>query len=179
MTYYKLKVAGLTRQLPVIQLSKNLSIASFVLLGDQELTTAAAKALDEKLPAFDILVTAEAKGIPLVHELARLRDQSHYVVARKSQKAYMTDPVKIELESITTTGKQVLYLDEGDRIRVEGKRVAIVDDVISTGASLRALETLVEEVGGQIVVKAAILAEGDAKNREDIVYLEPLPLFEQ
>ncbi len=141
------------------------------------MTTAAAIALDEKMPEFDILVTAEAKGIPLVHEMARLRGQARYVVARKSQKAYMDAPVKIELESITTSGKQVLFMDEEDRKRVEGKRIAIVDDVISTGASLKALETLVEKVGGEIVAKAAILAEGEAKDRRDIIFLEPLPLF--
>jgi len=177
MKFYELHVAGLVRQLPMVKLSEDLSIASFVLLGDQEMTTAAARALEEKLPQFDILVTAEAKGIPLVHELARLRNQSRYIVARKSQKAYMETPVKIELESITTAGKQVLFMDEEDRKRVEGKRVAIVDDVISTGASLKALETLVEKVGGEIVAKAAILAEGDAKDRSDIIFLEPLPTF--
>lgn len=177
MEFFELHVAGLTRQLPIIKLSEDLSIASFVLLGDQEMTTAAAKALEEKLPPFDILVTAEAKGIPLVHELARLRDQSRYIVARKSKKAYMEAPVKIELESITTTGKQVLFMDEEDRKRVVGKRVAIVDDVISTGASLKALEILVEKVGGEVVAKAAILAEGDARNRNDIIFLEPLPVF--
>lgn len=177
MEYYTLEVAGLTRKLPIISLSEELSIASFVLLGDQEMVTEAAKALHEKLPEVDVLVTAEAKGIPLVNELARLRNMSRYVVARKSVKVYMKDPLSVEVDSITTASSQKLYLDEEDLLRVKGKRVGIVDDVISTGESLRALEQLVEKAGGNIVGKAAILAEGDAAKRTDIIFLEELPLF--
>ncbi|MDO5714386.1 MAG: phosphoribosyltransferase family protein [Tissierellia bacterium] len=177
MKYYELKVAGLTRQLPIIPISGDLAIASFVLLGDQEMTTAAAKYLDKILPKVDGLMTAEAKGIPLVNELARIRNISHYVVARKSTKVYMENPLMVEVDSITTKNPQKLYLDQKDVERIQGKRIALVDDVISTGESLLAMEMLAKEAGAAVVAKGAILAEGKATQREDIIYLEELPLF--
>ena len=175
--YYTLEVAGVTRQLPIMQVSDTLCIASFVILGDCEIVTKSAPLIEERLPQVDYIVTAEAKGIPLVHELCRLRNLPYYIVARKSVKPYMSKPLTDEVVSITTQKKQTLCLDGKDALLPEGKRVAIVDDVISTGESLSAIERLVEKAGGEIVAKAAILAEGDAARREDIIFLEELPLF--
>lgn len=175
--YYTLEVAGLTRQLPIMQISDTLCIASFVILGDCELVTKAAPLLEKKLPEVDYIVTAEAKGIPLVNELCRLRGLPYYIVARKSVKPYMSHPITDEVVSITTQKAQTLCLDGKDAMLLKGKRVAIVDDVISTGESLLAIERLVEKAGGNIVARAAILAEGDAAKRDDILFLEPLPLF--
>ena len=176
---YELHVAGVVRQLPIIQLTPELAIASFVILGDQELVTAAAQALAPKLPPVAYLLTAEAKGIPLVHELSRLLGLPYYIVARKSVKPYMAQPLVDEVTSITTQKPQTLCLDGKDALAIRGKRVAIVDDVISTGESLGAIERLAEKAGAQVVAKAAILAEGDAAHRADILFLEPLPLFVQ
>lgn len=174
---YELHVAGVTRQLPIIPISSDLAIASFVILGDCELVTAAAPFLAEKLPPVDYLVTAEAKGIPLVQEVSRLLKLPYYIVARKSVKPYMATPLVDEVVSITTQKAQTLCLDGKDALAIKGKRIAIVDDVISTGESLNAIERLVEKAGAEIVGKAAILAEGDAAKREDIIFLEELPLF--
>lgn len=174
---YELHVAGVTRALPIMQVSPELAIASFVILGDCEIVVKAAPLLVEKLPEVDVLVTAEAKGIPLVHEIARLLGHAHYIVARKSVKPYMGEPLIDEVESITTQKKQILALDGHDATAIAGKRIAIIDDVISTGESINAVERLIERAGGQVVAKAAILAEGDAAKREDILFLEELPLF--
>jgi len=174
---YRLEVAGLTRELPIIPISKELSIASFVVLGDTELICAAAPLLIEKIPEVDVLVTAEAKGIPLVFEISRLMGMKRFFVARKSVKAYMDNPIIDEVQSITTTDKQLLCLDAIDAAAIKGKRVAIIDDVISTGESIEAIERLVKAASGIVTVKAAILAEGDAASREDILFLEKLPLF--
>lgn len=176
--YYELKVAGVSRQLPIIQIAPDLSIASFVILGDCELVTAAAPLIAQKLPAVDYIVTAEAKGIPLVHELCRILGIPYYIVARKSIKPYMEHPLTDELVSITTQKKQTLCLDGKDAQMLRGRRAAIVDDVISTGESLSAIERLVEKAGAEVVARAAILAEGDAAKREDIIFLEELPLFQ-
>lgn len=177
MNTYSIEVAGVKRELPIIQISDDLSIASFVILGDTELVCAAAKELVKKLPEVDILVTAEAKGIPLVFEMTRLLGKKRYIVARKSIKPYMNAPVVDEVVSITTQKKQLLVLDYNDAESIKGKRVAVIDDVISTGESLSAIERLVEAAGGIIAARAAILAEGDAAKRTDIIFLEPLPLF--
>ena len=174
---YELNVAGVTRQLPIIPISPGLAIASFVILGDCELVTAAAPLLAQKLPKVDYLVTAEAKGIPLVHEVSRLLGLPYYIVARKSVKPYMAEPLVDEVVSITTQKAQTLCLDGKDALAVKGRRVAIVDDVISTGESLSAIERLLEKAGAEIVAKAAILAEGEAAGRGDIILLEELPLF--
>lgn len=177
MKYYKMKIAGLERELPLCKVTDDLYIGAFVIFGDPELTTACAKALLEKAPEYDYMITAEAKGIPLIHEMARLDGNRRYVLARKGPKLYMTDIVSATVKSITTAKEQKLYLDGKDGERMNGKRILIVDDVISTGESLHAIEELVNKVGGNIVGRMAILAEGDAIERGDITYLEELPLF--
>ena len=174
---YKMKVAGVERDLKLCPLNDTLSIAAFVLFGDVELTEHCAAALLAKAPAFDVMITAESKGIPLIYEMARLAGQNRYILARKSVKVYMTDVIRYDVTSITTQHQQTLYLDGEDAAYMKGKRVLIVDDVVSTGESLLALEHLVNEAGGEIVGRMAILAEGDARDREDITYLEYLPLF--
>ena len=176
MDYYKLNVCGLERNLPIIQISDNLKIASFVLLGDTELSTKAGYELSKKIDC-DIILTAEAKGIELAHEIARNLGEEDFIVARKSLKSYMNDPINIEVNSKTTKNTQKLFLDSKDADKIKGNRVALVDDVISTGESMSALEALVEKAGGRVVQKLAILAEGDAADREDIIYLEKLPIF--
>jgi len=175
---YSIEVAGVKRELPIVQISDKLSIASFVILGDTEIVCASAQEIVKRLPEVDVLVTAEAKGIPLTFEISRLLKMKKYIVARKSIKPYMDSPIIDEVVSITTQKKQMLVLDEQDALEIKGKRVAIIDDVISTGESLSAIERVVEAAGGNIAAKAAILAEGDAVKRNDIIYLEVLPLFE-
>ena len=173
---YTLHVAGLTRELTICKVNDHMDIAAFIMLGDAELTVAAAAELLKKCPDFDILLTAEAKGIPLAHEMSR-QSGKPYVCARKGVKLYMKDPVVVEDQSITTAGKQKLVIDRKELESMSGKRVLVVDDVISTGESLSALEALVEKAGGEICGRMAILAEGDAQDRSDIIYLEKLPLF--
>lgn len=175
--YYHLTVAGCERDLPICPLNENLKIAGFVIFGDPELTTACAKALLEKAPDYDYVITAEAKGIPLAHEMARLAGNRKYFLARKSPKLYMTGVMDVKVRSITTAREQHLYLDVADAALMKGKKILVVDDVISTGESLRALEQLVEEAGGVVCGRMAILAEGDAQERDDLIYLEKLPLF--
>ncbi|MCL2030897.1 MAG: adenine phosphoribosyltransferase [Oscillospiraceae bacterium] len=174
---FKLAVAGLERELTVCRISDDLSIAAFVLFGDVTLTVAAARELLKRAPAHDILITAEAKGIPLVHEMARQNGESTYIVARKGVKLYMKDVFSVELQSITTQRRQTLCVDTQEAAKMDGKRVLIIDDVVSTGESLRAVEKLVKEAGGIIAGKMAVLAEGDAKYRDDIIFLEYLPLL--
>ena len=176
--YYPMTIAGLERKLPLCPISDKLMIGAFVIFGDMELTTACAKALLERIPEHDVMITAESKGIPLICEMARLSGNERYVLARKAAKPYMKNVLKVEVNSITTANRQTLCLDGKDAEYLKGKRVVIVDDVISTGESLHALETLVNEAGGQIVGRMAILAEGDATRRDDIIYLEKLPLFD-
>ena len=175
--FYHMTVAGLERDLPICPLNENLSIAGFVIFGDQELTVACARELLKKAPQHDYIITAEAKGIPLAHEMARQAGAAKYMLARKGPKLYMRDIVSVSVNSITTAKEQRLYLDGTDAELMKGKRILIVDDVISTGESLHALEALVEKAGGKICGRMAILAEGDAQDRKDIVYLEKLPLF--
>ena len=175
--YYRIKVAGLERDLPICPVNDNLYIAGFVIFGDPELTVACARDLLAKAPAYDYLITAEAKGIPLVHEMARQAGDERYILARKGPKLYMRDVCSVSVHSITTAKEQRLYLDGADAERMKGKRILIVDDVISTGESLKALEALVEKAGGEICGRMAILAEGDAQERGDLIYLEKLPLF--
>ena len=177
MKTYTLHVAGLTRELPIIKLSYDLSIASFVILGDTEIVKKTAPMIAKKLPEVDFVVTAEAKGIPLAYEISKILNLNEYIVARKSIKAYMEEPIEVEVNSITTTNSQKLYLNNQDANKIKGKRVALIDDVISTGQSLKALERLVEKAGANVVAKAAILAEGYAKDRKDIIFLEALPTF--
>ena len=177
MKAYRMTIAGLERDLPLCPLNDDLSIGAFVIFGDPELTTAAAKALLAKAPAYDYIITAEAKGIPLAHEMARLAGNQKYILARKSPKLYMTGVMEVAVHSITTEKVQKLYLDTADAELMRGKRILIVDDVISTGESLYAVEQLVKQAGGEICGRMAILAEGDATKREDLIYLEKLPLF--
>ena len=174
---YEINLAGLMRELPIVQIADNMAIASFVLLGDSQLVIKAASELKPQLPEVDYLITAEAKGIPLVQELARLLEMDRYFVARKSIKPYMVNPFVTEVYSITTQKKQILCLDEVEANMIAGKRVLIVDDVISTGESLKAMEALVKKAGGIVAGKAAILAEGDAAKRDDIIFLESIPVF--
>ena len=177
MKKYPMTIAGLKRELPICPLNDKLSIAGFVIFGDPELTTACAEALLKTAPEYDYIITAEAKGIPLAHEMARLAGNQKYIVARKKAKAYMTGVFETKVKSITTAGEQSLFLDTADAEMMKGSKILIVDDVISTGESLRAVEELVEAAGGNIVGKMTILAEGDAQSRKDIIYLEKLPLF--
>ncbi|NLN46583.1 MAG: adenine phosphoribosyltransferase [Clostridiaceae bacterium] len=176
-TTYLLQVAGLERELPVCRITDDLYIGAFVIFGDIELTQACAEALLRIAPPYDILITADSKGIPLVYEMARQRGDERHVIARKAAKLYMKDVVSAEVRSITTDRIQTLYLDGGDVEHLRGRRVLIVDDVISTGESLRALEELVDKAGGEIVGRMAILAEGEAGKRNDIQYLAYLPLL--
>ena len=174
--YYTINVAGQSRDLPICKVDDRLSIAAFVMFGDVPLTVASAEKLLEKAPEFDLILTAESKGIPLAYEMSRQCGKK-YILARKSPKLYMKEPIRIEVRSITTAKLQELFLDASDARELNGKRVLIVDDVISTGESLRALEGLLAQTGAIVVGKMAVLAEGDAADRNDIIYLAHLPLF--
>ena len=176
--YYPIEIAGLKRQLPLFAVNNHLSIAAFILFGDVEITIAAAGALLERVPEFDVIVTPEAKSIPLAYEMSR-QSGKPYVVVRKGMKVYMGKSIQVPVRSITTQKKQMLYLGQDDVQRIKGKRVLIVDDVISTGQSLEAVKKLVQNAGGMMVAQCAVLAEGDAQERDDIIYLAPLPLFEK
>lgn len=173
---YTMKIAGLTRHLPLCPVNKNLDIAAFIMFSDVELTIACAEELIKKCPPCDVIVTAESKGIPLAYEMARQLGVK-YIVARKSTKVYMKDPIAVNVKSITTARLQTLYLDSNEAEYLKGKRVLIADDVISTGESLNALEKLVHAAQGEIVGQCAVLAEGEAADREDIIFLEKLPVF--
>ena len=175
--YHKMTIAGLERSLPLCPVNDELYIAAFVIFGDVELTEHCARELLKRAPEYDYMLTAESKGIPLIYEMARQSGQNKYLLARKSQKLYMRDIFGVTVNSITTAAQQHLYLDGEDAKLMKGKRILLVDDVISTGESLRALEELVESVGATVCGRMAILAEGDAQNREDLVYLEKLPVF--
>ena len=175
--YHRMNIAGLDRDLPLCPLNDKLMIAGFVIFGDPELTTACAKELLARAPEYDYMITAESKGIPLVHEMARLAGNQKYFLARKMPKLYMTGVFEVTVRSITTAKEQKLYLDSADAELMRGKRILIIDDVISTGESLKAIEELVNRAGGEVCGKMTILAEGDAQERPDIIYLEKLPLF--
>ena len=177
--FFKMTIAGLERHLPLCPLNDELNIGAFVIFGDPELTTACAEELLKKAPEYDYIITAEAKGIPLAHEMARLAGNQKYFVARKKPKLYMTGVFESTVNSITTEGEQKLYLDTADAEIMKGKRILIVDDVVSLGQSLAAVEKLVNDAGGIICGKMFILAEGDAAKRDDIIYLEELPLFKK
>ncbi|MBR5231985.1 MAG: adenine phosphoribosyltransferase [Clostridia bacterium] len=175
--HYTMNIAGCERNLPLCPVNENLYIGAFVIFGDVELTEACARELLKRAPEHDVLITAESKGIPLVYEMARQNKENRYLIARKAAKLYMSNVFTTKVNSITTAKEQTLCLDGADAEFMKGKRVVIVDDVISTGESLAAIETLVNHAGGNIVAKMAILAEGDAQNRDDIIYLEKLPVF--
>ena len=175
--FHRMTIAGLERDLPICKVTDSLYIAGFVIFGDQELTVACARELLARAPEYDYMITAEAKGIPLIHEMSRQAGDAKYFLARKGPKLYMTGVFEAAVKSITTAKEQKLYLDTADAALMKGKRILIIDDVISTGESLAALEALVEKAGGIIAGRMAILAEGDAQQREDLIYLEKLPLF--
>ena len=175
--HHTMTIAGLERNLPLCRVNDDLYIGAFVIFGDAPLTVACAAELLKKAPEYDYLITAEAKGIPLAHEMARQHGDADYFIARKHTKLYMTSVFESTVRSITTDAEQHLYLDGKDAEKMRGKRILIVDDVISTGESLRAIEALVEKAGGIICGRMAILAEGDAQERPDLIYLEKLPLF--
>ena len=175
--HHTMTIAGVTRNLPLCKVNDELYIGAFVIFGDVELTVACARDLLKVAPEHDILITAESKGIPLVYEMARQHGENRYLIARKSPKLYMKDVFSTEVNSITTARTQTLCIDGEDAEYMKGRRVLIVDDVISTGESLRAVEKLVRRAGGEVVGRMAVLAEGDAQDREDIIYLEKLPLF--
>jgi adenine phosphoribosyltransferase len=174
--FYSMKIAGLERSLRLCPINEKLDIAAFIMFSDVEITVESAKALLAKAPDFDVILTAECKGIPLAYEMAR-QSGKPYVVARKSTKLYMQDVVSVAVKSITTAQEQTLHLDGEKAAMMRGKRVLLVDDVISTGESLIALEKLTAAAGGEIVGRAAVLAEGDAAKRDDLLFLEELPLF--
>jgi len=173
---YTLEVAGLRRELTLCPVSESLDIAAFIMFSDVELTMACAGELLKLAPEHDVLITAESKGIPLTYEMSR-QSGKRYLLARKSKKLYMKKAVKVDVKSITTDKLQELYLDIDDMEYLKGKRVLIVDDVVSTGESMAALETLVKKAGGEIAGRAAVLAEGDTAKRGDLIFLAPLPLF--
>lgn len=176
-SYYEIDICGVKRKLPLCKVSDDFYIAAFIMFGDVEITQTAAKELLSRAPEFDVLITAESKGIPLLYEMARQAGHNYYVVARKGPKLYMKDVVTVQVNSITTAHTQSICVGADEANAMKGKRVLIVDDVISTGDSLRAIESLVNQVGGNIVGKMAVLAEGDAIERDDITYLAPLPVF--
>lgn len=175
--YYEIEIAGLRRKLPLCRVNDSLYIGAFIMFGDVEITKAAATELLKLAPEHDIMITAESKGIPLVYEMARQSNADNYLLARKTPKLYMRDIFSTEVKSITHATSQTLYLDGEDAAAMKGKRVLIVDDVVSTGESLRALEELVTKAGGNIVGKLCVLAEGDAAKRDDIKHLQVLPVF--
>jgi len=177
MNYYNMTIAGVERSLPICPVNDSLSIGAFVILGDAQLSEAAARELLKLAPEYDYIITAEAKGIPLAHEMARQNGDRTYFVARKTPKLYMSGVFQVDVRSITTAKDQMLYLDTAEAAMMTGKRILLVDDVISTGESIYAVEKLVKKAGGNIVGRMAILAEGDAHKRDDIIYLEKLPLF--
>ena len=176
---YELHVAGLERKLPLCRVNDDLYIGAFVIFGDVELTVACARELLKRAPEHDIMLTAESKGIPLVHEMARQSGVNRYLLARKAPKLYMKNVFSTRVKSITTEKEQILCMDQADADLMKGRRVLVVDDVISTGESIKALETLVTQAGGTVAGRMAILAEGDAQQRDDLIYLEKLPLFDK
>lgn len=175
--YHTMTIAGLQRNLPLCRVTDDLYIGAFVIFGDAPLTVACAAELLKRAPEYDYLITAEAKGIPLIHEMARQHGDETYFLARKNTKLYMTSVFDVTVRSITTDREQHLYLDGADAEKMKGKRILIVDDVVSTGESLAAIEALVSKAGGIVCGRMTILAEGDAQDRGDLIYLEKLPLF--
>ena len=178
MMFHEMNIAGLDRKLPLCPLNDQLYIAGFVMFGDVEITKRSAEELLARAPEFDVIVTAESKGIPLAYEMAR-QSGKNYVVLRKQKKLYMVDTITADVQSITTASPQVLCIGSLEAEEIRGKRVLAVDDVVSTGGSLIAMETLINQVGGEIVARMTVLAEGEALKRDDLIYLEELTLFDK
>ena len=179
MATYRMHIAGLDRDLPICKVTDDFYIGAFIMFGDAELTVACARELlklTEDID-YDYLFTAEAKSIPLIHEMARQSGAEKYFIARKGPKVYMPDPISVQDRSITTLGVQQLFLGSDDAALIRGRRILIVDDVISTGGSLLAMEALVAKAGGTVAGRMAVLAEGGAAQRSDIRFLEKLPVF--
>ena len=174
---YVMNIAGFERHLPLCPLPTGDLIAAFIMFNDVELTIAASAAMLEKAPEYDLIITAESKGIPLAYEMSR-QSGKEYLVARKGPKLYMKNIIQVDVDSITTENKQILCLGEDDANKIRGKKILLVDDVISTGESMHALEKLIEMIGGTVAARMAVLAEGEAIDREDIIALEPLPIFD-
>lgn len=176
--FYTVDIAGMKRDLPLCRVNDNLYIGAYIMFGDVEITKHCASKLLERVPEYDVMITAECKGIPLIYEMARQAGHNYYIVARKGPKLYMQNIISTNVDSITTEYTQTLCIGSAEAQAMKGKRVLIVDDVISTGESLEAIELLVKNAGGNMVGKACVLAEGDAIGRDDIIYLAPLPLFD-
>lgn len=176
MNTYRMTIAGLERELPICPLNDKVSIGAFIMFSDVELTVACAEELLKKCGDFDVILTAESKGIPIAYEMSR-QSGKPYVVARKSVKLYMTEPISVSVKSITTANVQTLYLSQEKAAMLSDKKILIVDDVVSTGESFNALGKLAEAAGGNVVTYSAVLAEGDSAERDDVVFLEKLPLF--
>ncbi len=174
---YEMDIAGLKRELPLCKVTDDLYIGAFVMFGDVELTVHCASELLKRAPEYDYIIAPEAKSIPLLYEMARQSGAEKYFLARKGPKAYMSGVFEVSVRSITTMSVQKLVIDTADAELMNGKRILIIDDVISTGESLHAMEELVNKAGGIIVGKMAVLAEGDAIGRDDIIVLNDLPLF--
>ncbi len=177
MMSYEIDIAGLKRKLPLCRVSDDTYIGAFVIFGDVELTVHCAAEMLRIAPEYDYIIAPEAKSIPLLYEMARQSGENKYFLARKSPKLYMTGVFEVEVKSITTEKTQKLVLDKADAEMMKGRRILIIDDVISTGESLKATEELVEKAGGIIAGRMFVLAEGEAQKREDVIYLAPLPLF--
>ena len=177
MKYFDFELCGVKRKLPYVKIKDNLALASFVCLSDTELIQAAAPELVKRLPEVDMLMTAEAKGMCLTYEMSRLMGMKEFIVARKSRKPYMQDPIECTVYSITTQAKQTLYLNGPDAEKIRGKRVALIDDVIATGDSIRAIEELAKKAGAQVAAKAAILAELETAKRTGVIFLEEHYVF--
>ena len=179
MKYYTVDINGRKEDLPILSIGENLNIAFFNLHGAQELTEHCGKCLAERLELYEpeVILTAESKGLQLAHCIARELGHKFYAVSRKSKKLYMQDGIETTAKSITTAGEQTYYLSRHDVELMKGKRILIVDDVVSLGESLKAVEKLVNDAGGIVCGKMFILAEGNAANRDDIIFLEKLPLF--
>ncbi len=175
---FKLDIAGYNAELPILPLPSGIKICFFNLHGASEMTEHCGKALSKHVSDCDVVITAESKGLQLCHVVARELGHKYYAVARKTKKLYMQDGINIEYESSITTGEpQKLYLSKHDVDLIKGKKVGIVDDVISTGASLKGLEALIEKAGGIVHKKVFVLAEGDAADRKDVIYLAKIPLL--
>lgn len=177
MKEYEIEINGIRRTLPFVDIDENLAYASFVVISDTELISKVAPLLAEQIGNCDMIVTAEAKGIALAYEISRQLGLKRFIVARKSVKSYMKDALETKVRSITTTSEQHLYLDKIESDLIRDRDICILDDVVSTGESLAALETLAEKAGARVIKKACILAEGKAADRDDLIYLQKLPLF--